>query len=334
MPMSSSDIISRIKKTGETPFEFNIVAHEIDNNIYIPISSLNSLRRNACDALERYILSELERPEISVSHTSTLPVKANNPQISVLVRTEEQLNAAFDSKAQVIYCDILNPQYADIAAKKGKKLYYVLPYISREGYKKYIQALDNTSCQGYIVRSFGIINTSKEIIADYTLNITNSISMNRIREIYGCSTICLSPELNIKELNAIADNNSEIIVYGRLPLMTTHQCPVGLYDGDKGSSKYCHLRNSRDTYYLRDSRNAEFPILRNCKECIAYIMNTSPIHTLDKYRDILSIGAGRHRIELSTEDYNTSLEIINKYIDGGSMSIDNATKGHYYRGVE
>lgn len=331
-PMSAESIIQRIKKTGDTPFEIEIIKADIDDNIYVPVSALNCLRRESCTALENKILTD-ERKIFDFRYNTNTFEKSDTGRITVMVRTKEQFNAAMDSPANIIYCNILNPELAAIAKSKGKKFYYALPHISRDGYDKYIKTLDNTVCDGYVVRSYGRINTQKEIISDYTLNIMNRLSVEKLREL-GFEKITLSPELNLKELIETADINSEIIVYGRLPLMTTHQCPVGLYDGNKGKNKYCKYRNSQDSYYLKDRKNIKFPLLRDCEGCIAYILNSAPIHTLDKWKDITSTGAGFMRLELTCEDYNTTLNIINSYINGTALEIRSSTKGHYYRGVQ
>ena len=330
-PLSKEDIINKITKTGDTPFSFTIEEIDLGENIYIPISALNNTRREACNILEEEIIKRTSREKITPSIEYQKPVKSENPKITVAVKTEEQFKAAIDSKADIIYSSILDKDFIKIAKEAGKSLYYSLPNISRDGYDKYIFEGD---FEGYVVKSYGKINTNKKIICDYSLNIMNSLSLKRIREIYGAEIVCLSPELNLKELREIADENCEIIVYGSLPLMTTHQCPVGLYEGKKGNGKYCSKRFSKDSYYISDSKKINFPILRDCEGCIAYVLNSVPIHTLDKYNDILSIGAGYHRIELTTEDYSTSLNIINSYVTKGSFEIEASTKGHYYRGVQ
>ncbi len=333
-PMTEEAIISKIKKTGETPFEFNIVKAEIGDNVYIPVSSLNNLRRKACNILEERLKNDLERENINVEYISQNINKALNAEFTVLVKTKEQFDAAVDGCVNIIYSDILKPELAEIAKNNNKKLYYCLPNISREGYDKYINILDKTGCEGYIVRSYGRIKTNKKIIADYTLNAMNRLSINKLRNIYNCERVCISPELNIKELRDIADNKSEIVVYGRLPLMTTHQCPAGIYDGKKGAEKYCKIKNSYDSYAITDRKNMEFPIIRDCENCIAYILNSAPLHTLDKFNDIKNTGAGFYRIELTNEDYDLSLKIINSYALGKPFEIKNSTRGHYYRGVQ
>src|SRR5699024_10532567 len=44
-PITKERIIAQISKTGNTPFEFNNIDVELDDNLYVNISDLNELRR-------------------------------------------------------------------------------------------------------------------------------------------------------------------------------------------------------------------------------------------------------------------------------------------------
>lgn len=335
-PLTAEDVSKRLMKTGSTKYKFNVVDYDIDDNVFVPVSVLNDLKREACDKLYEYQISKLKR-DIPSYEYKRLPntEKAEKTNITVLVNTKDQFKAALDSNAEIIYCSILDEKYADVALNCNKQFYYALPYISRDGYSKYINKLDKTSCRGYIVRSYGVINTEKEVITDYSLNIMNSSALDAVREIFSnCKRVCLSTELRLNEAELIAGKDCEVVVYGRLPLMTTHQCPAGLYDGCKKSGKFCKLKNSEDTYVLRDRKNVEFPIIRDCENCIAYILNSAPIHTIDTLSKIQSIGAGYNRVELTIENYEQSLKIINSYVDKTPFEICGSTRGHFYRGVE
>ncbi len=59
-PMTEEDIVSRLSKTGDTPFTFNFIDCNIGENVYIPVSALNSLRRDACSELENKIIENTQ----------------------------------------------------------------------------------------------------------------------------------------------------------------------------------------------------------------------------------------------------------------------------------
>lgn len=341
-PMTKESIISRLSKTGDTPFEFDFEECLTGDNIYIPVSALNSLRREACEKLEEHIVKSFERKSERAEYKSDAFKKADTVTVTAKVRTMEQLKACADAGVRKIYCERgmdMKKAY-ELCSEKGIKMFMALPYISRDGYQHIIDGNDN--CDGYLMRSYSKINTGKEITADHSLNIMNRAAVSEIREIYGSDIVTLSPELNTKELKEIADENCEIVVYGRLPLMTTHQCPVGLYEGEKGNEKYCKMRNKEADYSLIDRTKREFPVIRDCNECVAFILNSAPLYILNKADEILKTGAGFMRMEFTVENYDDTFAIAKEHInvlEKGMKPKDiknitgEVTGGHFNRGV-
>ncbi len=169
----------------------------------------------------------------------------------------------------------------------------------------------------------------------------NRASINEMRKIYG-NTVTLSTELNTKEIKQIADKNCEIVVYGRLPLMTTQQCPVGLYESNKGKGRYCACKNKDAEYKFIDRTKTEFPIIRDCEQCVAFVLNSAPIYILNKADAVLKTGAGFMRMEFTVENYEETFNIASEHInviEKGKKPSDiksipkEATGGHFNRGV-
>lgn len=341
-PMTMESIVSRLSKTGDTPFKFDFKDCLVGNNIYIPVFALNNLRRDACNELENYIIKSYRRVSEQVFYKNDNFNKADKAVVTAKVRTLEQFNACVSVGVKRIYCELTldtNKAY-EICNANGIEMYIALPYISRRGYQKIIDKY--TNCDGYLMRSYSKVNTDKPIIADYSLNIINRPAINGVRSIFNSEIVTISPELNIKELSQIADNNCEILVYGRLSLMTTHQCPVGLYEGEKGNNKYCRCRNKEADYKLIDRTKAEFPVIRDCNECVAFILNSAPIYVVNKVDEIVKIGAGFMRMEFTTENYDETLAIAKEHInviEKGNVPSDiknlvgEVTGGHFNRGV-
>ena len=61
IPLNKEKILEQINKTNDTIFEFKNVDIELDNNLFLPISSLNNLRRNALDMAYNYAVSNVKR---------------------------------------------------------------------------------------------------------------------------------------------------------------------------------------------------------------------------------------------------------------------------------
>lgn len=341
-PMQADDIINRLCKTGGTEFHFNVIKADIEDNIYIPVSQLNSLRRNACEALKEHIIKAGKRTQQPINYISQKPIKAAQPKLSVRVKTAEQFRAALKSGVDRIYSELIDTRLISKAHEKNIELYFALPFIARNGYGSYFEDLDKTDCDGYLLRCYTSYKTAKPVVLDYSFNIMNRASAAELDRIYSPINMTLSTELNASELKKTADEKSEILVYGRLPLMTTHQCPVGLYDGNKKSGKYCSQKDSTDSYYLTDRTNTRFPVIRNCNGCYAQILNSSPIAVTNRIAEILNIKAGFYTLEMTIEDYSETSAIVNAYIEaikyGKASPTDffkgKATGGHLFRGVQ
>lgn len=72
-----------------------------------------------------------------------------------------------------------------------------------------------------------IKNQDIEIIGNYTLNIFNNLTLDKLKNLK-ISKAILSPELNGTLINTFKNIISkELIVYGRLPLMTSSYCAIG-----------------------------------------------------------------------------------------------------------
>ncbi len=60
-PLSEEKVIQQLEKTGGTPFKISDMNLDMSKDIYIGISSLNKLRREAVDELEKKIVSSAKR---------------------------------------------------------------------------------------------------------------------------------------------------------------------------------------------------------------------------------------------------------------------------------
>ena len=60
-PMQIERIEKQMRKTGNTEFEFEHLQIELLGNVFLPMQSLNELRRKALDTLEDQILQKTRR---------------------------------------------------------------------------------------------------------------------------------------------------------------------------------------------------------------------------------------------------------------------------------
>ncbi|HEY6586020.1 MAG TPA: U32 family peptidase, partial [Candidatus Methanoperedens sp.] len=105
-PVSKSSIAEQLIKLGNTIFEAKEVDFELDKNIFIPISELNSVRRQAIEELMKIRAMKWKRecsgPKISFG-ARNFEIK---PILAVNVGSVDCLKAAVDGGADVVYIEV------------------------------------------------------------------------------------------------------------------------------------------------------------------------------------------------------------------------------------
>ncbi len=345
-------------KTGSTPFCIESLELEADDNIYIGISSINEVRRAATEALQHSILKKSKRKaayQIEQQKQSPI-IKAK--KLNVLVSTREQFDVVSkDRRVNILYCELTEDfkknylRYIEVCHKNNIKLYAAFPRIQRSESKE-IDILKESNIDGFLVRSPGqfkmVSKTGKEITIDYSMNVLNQESVSFWLK-QGANNVCVSVENNLQEINAIANKNCEMVVYGYLPLMITQQCPIGNYAGGKTNGIFCSKKGEDSLYFLKDRKGMKFPLMPDCNQCVCSILNAKPLFTLKFYDEILESTTGSVRLIFTKEGSKRTERILNAYaemtkdctIQSGETKIllhemneKGSTKGHYFRGVE
>lgn len=350
-PVSSEKLIENLSKTGGSPFYFIFEEIDIDENIYIAISAINNLRRAAIEKLENAIIKYFEREYIATNYKPNIET-AKSTFLTVLVQNKEQFNASLNENIKRIYLEMNEENVENIdyfiqnAKKYNIEIFVAMLWIFRkkmaEKFYKMFQKLENSNIDGYLLRNYMNLNTNKKIALDYTFNVFNNSSIETLLKI--SNSITISPELNLKEISSLSSKNTEVLVYGKLPLMTTHQCPVGIYVGEKESGRFCKLKNNCDGYYLKDRKNVCFPIKNDCFNCTTTILNNLPLFTLNKPLEFKNLKNEFLRISFIDEKpeliKNILKEHINFYLKKQKFDLKNTnlkdlayTNGHFFRGV-
>ena len=363
-PLSRTEVLSRLAKTGDTTFE--IVFDEdsiVEDGVFIRVSALNELRRKACQTLKSEICRGRDlgaalcgRPaSYEDSHAGFADGHAGPPLLCVLVSNEEQFvaAAAIPGIARIYAEDFEGftenaETYSKLCKQNGIELYAALGQINRGAeLQKRADTLERTSISGYLLRNpgqFRLLSVSKKNkAADFCMNVYNGMSNNYMRRL--ASTVAPSLELNISQLKFCRDFN-ELLIYGRTTLMTTALCLAGIYAGGKNSERYCKLKGQNNSYFLRDRTNAVLPIMTDCGECYARLINDKPVFMLEKLGKILNeVNAGYWRLAFTYERAEAVNEIIAYVLDALNRKSPvfgtelqgiskNITYGHYFRGCE
>lgn len=351
-PISVERVVKQISKTTNTPFSFENITVLLDDGLYVPsISTLNELRRTALEKVEQEILSRAKRTLLDLSRKSkesiTYTPNVKNPKISVLFR---QLDLDFDytkldkEKITNIYVSLelfISKKYSKVISyfSDNYNLYIYVPSIIKTNYKNIAlstieQAVMIYNIKGFIVSNIGDFELLKkyskdyEFIGNYTLNVFNNNTMEEYRKL-GLSRITLSRELNqelIKEMLANANINTEMIVYGNLPLMASSYCFLGETNKcypDCGTN--CKKNNK---YYLKDRLGFNFRVVPNSIETVTLICNSKTLSVSTKDLPVNFV-----RLDILDESINEINEAVDKAYNREKLEGLQYTNGNLYREV-
>ena len=361
-PVTSVDIEKRLKRTGDTVFEFEDVTINVDDNIFVPLGEVNRLRKEALEELKDKLLSEYRRYEIeSVADSkdnceifNNYDEKAGKEQ-ATQIETIEPLIISITNRSQLDAIDGINslPPYDLVISvidyelfkdidnirrhSNAKRIYADLPIVIRENKRDVL--LGNLDIlrkyDGFIVSGYDGIGFIREnnlegtIIAGdhlytYNNNALRFLDKNDIE--YNISPI----ELNHKELKHRNNKNSILTIYGRSIMMITSNC----------INKNCiKCDKTEKNMILRDKKGHSFLVRNKCKMCYNIIYNDLPTCLVGEADMVERLGFRSLKIDFTDEDVAGVEIVIRQYMDAyignKSFSIDyKYTKGHFNRGVE
>lgn len=317
--LSKEKVETQLRKLGNTPYELDLLEIELDDNVSLPISLLNQMRRDCIELLdkERVSIKNRKYKNKTVKYKPVLYNRNKQQGISVKVKNLEQLESALECGVDRIYYEDTNTidKAMSLAMKYNKKVIYSAPRIIRNKEYNHLAKANNAGVESVQVGNYGSIDyfKDKKLNIDYYLNAFNSETINYYKEI-GADTLCISQELNINEIKETikyTDINIESVVYGYTPLMITEYCPMGVIVRDcKKDKRVAKCKES--IYALRNSKGDEFRVSQDIF-CRSTIYNSNVTCMLDNLYELHEIGINVLRLDFTLEDKDTVKEVIEAY---------------------
>ena len=352
-PLNEEKIRRQVVKLGNTPFVWRSLDIITDNQSFLPVTALNDLRRAAIDQLSEAVLKPYRRQIKPIDEERRKKaVPENNQKFScrlhVYLEKTEYAEALLPIEGiDAFYLDscVYDIEELEELIKENvlhrKELFYVLPHIFRQREAVWLnriyEKLLAIGITGFVAKNYEEIEYLKEknctlpVRWDYTVYAYNCRAGEFLKDYAACEMSALPVELNERELRGLSDASSEMIIYGRIPMMVSAQC-VRL--NTKGCAKIPELLTITDRY------KNEFPVKNQCKFCYNKIYNCKPLSLLTRKNEIAQIAPGAVRLDFTTESVREAVEIteifINAYKRDGVYTEEpwEFTRGHFKRGIE
>ena len=146
-PITKEKIIAQFNKTLNTCFEFSKIDIDMNENLFIPTSVLNNIRRTAINLIEEKILQSFKRKS-----DYDLDFSLQNTNIDKSPSTESLKNQIFEnfaskksSPSNALLLNILNTEYDYSKLKHFDKIYVHLKYFADKKYENILKILEQKS---------------------------------------------------------------------------------------------------------------------------------------------------------------------------------------------
>lgn len=350
-PLREETVLKQMKKTGGSAFVFEALDIQMEDGCFLTLKGLNELRRKALERLEEQ-LSDRRRPGVSRimgEPSEELPVRERTLRVSLeepegfegLLEIPEVSGIYLDSRC---FGESLSPDavlaYKEQCRRANKQLYYVMPWVFRDSMLEWYRQEEHRGAvhlfDGVLVKnveSFQYlreIGYEKPVFLDHNMYTYNRRAMSFWKG-QGAAMDTAPLELNARELAERGCRQSELLVYGRIPMMVSAQCL-------HRTAGMC--RRKGELFYLKDRKGKQFPVRNNCLGCYNVIYNCAPLRLEDCLSQIDPLCPASLRLSFTVEGADEMLEITRRYVDSLIRGREvpacegEFTRGHFKRGIE
>jgi putative protease len=305
----------------------------------VAVSTLNQLRRQAVEKLAEMqarrremeisepdaAVAALTAPEVPRGADSALP-----PQLHLLVRTPEQLDAALDASPASITLDYLDlyglrPSLERVQAR-GIEARVASPRVFKPGEERIVEFL--LRCEvPILVRPAGLLHALRDrphsqLTGDFSLNAANAISATELLAL-GLDRITPTHDLNAAQITELAGRigpeRCEAIAYQHLPVFHTEHCVFCRFLSTGTSYKDCGRPCEKHRVALKDSEARAHPVMADvgCRNTVFGAEAQEASRFLDAW---LAAGIRHLRLEFvheSAEDVSHISEAFTEYFAAG-----------------
>ena len=273
----------QLGRLGGTPYELGEIVLDEQGSPFTPVSVLNQLRREAVEKLQAAQRNthriEVHDAAVSLAHVVTpardgrgTGIGSSEPQLHLLVRTPEQLEAALDLAPSSITLDYLDfyglrPSVERVKAS-GTDARVASPRVMKPGESRILNFLLSLEC-AILVRPAGLLDALQaaehpQLIGDFSLNAANSVAADLFFSM-GVDRITPAHDLNAAQIAELARHTGgdrvEVVAYQHLPVFHTEHCVFCRFLSTGTSYRDCGRPCETHRVELKDPAGRSHPVI-------------------------------------------------------------------------
>ena len=335
-PLTHARLLEHLDRFGEAPFQIESLTVEFSEPVILPISELNRVRRTLGVRLEestfpvRVELAESWRALLDPAAIYREPLEL--PALTVLCRSDEQLEAALEAGVEQVYLDFEDVRrYKDAVAKvrsysTPSTVWLATPRIQKAAEQGFFRLIENAQPDGVLVRNLGAMEffsnakggSNFRLAGDFSLNVSNPLTVQEFLR-RGLETVTVSYDLTLEQVLDLsrglpkeALSGLELTLHQHIPMFHMEHCVFAAFLSKGSSFLDCGRPCDTQKVHLRDRVGKEHP-LRADAGCRNTLFNAVAQTGAQFYDALFGAGLRRYRVELLEEDRASAVRLIGAY---------------------
>ena len=332
-------IIDPIIKTGKDFLNVKDVRLDLDEDAFIPVKELKTLRRELIDEL---LKKDFKGVNIDRKKKDILTIyenkKALQPKIILRASSYKDVEGIDIDKADTLSLYLNKDNLTYLSKININKEVYTSNAATDEDLDEYYDLLNEygEAIDSIEISELGayqrLKSFNKKIYASYMMNVFNSEAAKYMSESH-FSGFTYSLEMTLAQMEKIMNYGLEtrLFAYGYPVVMMSKACPLAnIRDDCDQRCDACPINKANELVY-EDKERFIFTRENNYTK----IYNSQKIFMFDKMDDIKKLGVGSIIIDLDNESDKKKInEYIEKINNGdGIDAIESFTRAHYYKKV-
>jgi putative protease len=316
---SMEAVRDQLGRLGNTPYELAEMTLETEGQPFVPASLLNQARREAVERLKeaqatlpaRSIVDGTRALESLRGPSAKRGKAARNPELHLLVRTPEQLEAALTVRPASLTLDYLDlyglRPSVDRVKGSGIVVRVAAPRVLKPGEARIVNFLLSLDCP-LVVRSAGLLEALRDqphptLIGDFSLNAANALTARMYFDL-GVDLLTPAHDLNAEQVAQLAratgGDRVEVVAYQHLPVFHTEHCVFCRFLSTGTTYRDCGRPCEKHRVALKDQSGRMHPVMADvgCRNTVFGAEAQVATEHLELWRDA---GIIHYRLEFVHE---------------------------------
>ena len=341
-PLTTEKLRGQLGRLGGTPFRLAQLENKLEGAVIVPVSELNRLRREWVKRLDQLRAEPLRwtmvetNPDQPLTILEPPPPTGNEgaqprraaPELTVLVRSMGQLDAALESGIRTIYAEFEDLKKYPEAVRRvrasgadagaGRSIWLAPPRVTKAGEHWMLRQVKQADPDGYLARNYDQLEffAGELCVADFSFNIANALSAEYYLKRFGLRWVTASYDLNQGELVSLLKSAPgawfEIVLHQHMPMFHMEHCVFCAFLSQGTDYTNCGRPCDKHEVRLRDRVGAEHPLKADAG-CRNTVYNGRAQTGAEGLPEFLKWGACRFRVEFLTETPVETALIITRY---------------------